>query len=97
MTKKPIMKKEQIRNWLHVIIGAVIGLVLSLTFNGVIIPAQIFLTVLVIGVGGTMWEWGWHMRNESKVDYLDVVRAVLAGLVVVMISNFLNFVVKNWF
>ena len=81
------MKKEQIRNWLHVIIGAAIGLVLSLTFNGVIIPAQIFFTVFIIGVGGTMWEWGWQMYNKSKIDYLDVVRAVLAGLVVVTFCN----------
>jgi hypothetical protein len=81
------MKKEQIRNWLHVIIGAVIGWMLSLTFDGVVVSAQIFFTVFIIGVGGTMWEWGWKMYNKSKIDYLDVVRAVLAGLVVVTFCN----------
>lgn len=81
------MKKEQIRNWLHVIIGAALGWVLFLTFDGVVIPVQIFLTVFIIGVVGTMWEWGWHMYNKSKIDYLDVVRAVLTGLVVVTFCN----------
>jgi hypothetical protein len=76
------MRKEQIRNKLHILIGAALGWVLSLTYSGVPIPIQIFLTVFVIGVIGTMWEWGWHMYNKSVVDYLDVVRAVIAGLVV---------------
>jgi len=84
------MKKEQIRNGLHILIGAGLGWVLSLTYSGVSIPIQIFLTVFVIGVIGTMWEWGWNMYNKSVVDYLDVVRAVAAGLVVVIISNFLK-------
>ena len=81
------MKKEQFRNALHILIGAALGWVLFLTFDGVVIPAQIFLTVLVIGVIGTMWEWGWQMYNKSEIDYLDVVRAVLAGLVVVTFCN----------
>ena len=76
------MKKEQFRNALHILIGAALGWVLSLTYSGVPIPIQIFLTVFVIGVIGTMWEWGWNMYNKSVVDYLDVVRAVIAGLVV---------------
>jgi len=84
------MKKEQIRNGLHILIGAALGWVLLLTYSGIPIPIQIFLTVFVVGVIGTMWEWGWNMYNKSVVDYLDVVRAVLAGLVVVIISNFLK-------
>jgi hypothetical protein len=84
------MKKEQFRNWLHVLGGLIIGLILSLTFDGVIIPAQIILTIMWIGIPSTMWEWGWNMYNGSKIDYVDVVRAVLAGLVVVIISNFLK-------
>jgi|688.fasta_scaffold587163_2 hypothetical protein len=84
------MKKEQFRNWLHVLGGSIIGLILSLTFDGVIIPAQIIFTIMWVGIPSTMWEWGWNMYNKSVVDYLDVVRAVIAGLVVVMISNFLK-------
>lgn len=84
------MKKEQFRNAAHVLIGAVLGWVLFLTFNGIPIPIQIFLTVFIISVGGTMWEWGWHMRNKSKIDYWDVVRAAVAGLLIVIISNFLK-------
>jgi hypothetical protein len=76
------MKKEQIRNGLHILVGAVLGWLLFKTYSGIPIPIQIFLTVFVIGVLGTMWEWGWNMYNGSEIDYLDVVRAVAAGLVV---------------
>ncbi len=84
------MKKEQLRNALHAFIGAGLGYLLTLTFEGIVIPIQIFLTVFVIGVFGTLWEWGWHMRNGSKIDYWDVARAVFAGLIVVIIKNILN-------
>ncbi len=85
------MKKEQIRNGLHILIGAGLGWVLSLTYSGIPIPIQIFYTSFIIGVLGTMWEWGWKMSNkDNEIDYLDVVRAILAGLVVVIISNFLK-------
>ena len=84
------MKKEQIRNGLHILIGAALGWLLFKTYSGIPISVQIFYTAFVIGVLGTMWEWGWNMYNKSVVDYLDVVRAVLAGLVVVIISNFLK-------
>ena len=77
------MKKEQIRNGFHILIGAVLGWLLFKTYSGIPIPIQIFLTSFVIGVIGTCWEWGWHMYNkDNKIDYLDVVRAVIAGLVV---------------
>ncbi len=85
------MKKEQIRNGLHVLIGAGLGWVLSLTYLGIPIPIQIFLTSFVIGVIGTCWEWGWHMYNkDNKIDYWDVVRAVLAGLVVNILVLWIN-------
>lgn len=83
------MKKEQFRNWLHVLGGLIIGFILTSKFNGVIIPAQIILTIIFIGIPSTMWEWGWHMYNKSKIDYWDVARGLGAGLVVVIISNFL--------
>jgi len=81
------MKKEQFRNWLHVLVGLIIGLILSLTFDGVIIPAQIILTILAIGIPSTMWEWGWNMKTQSVVDYWDVARGVGAGLLIVIISQ----------
>lgn len=84
------MKKEQIRNWLHVIIGAAIGLVLSLTFDGVPFVLQLLITAFIMGVIGTMWEWGWQMYNKSFIDYNDVLRGGIGALVVVIISNFLK-------
>jgi hypothetical protein len=76
------MKKEQIRNGFHILIGAVLGWLLFKTYSGVPIPIQIFYTAFLIGVGGTMWEWGWHMATKSEIDKWDVVRAVAAGLAV---------------
>lgn len=84
------MKKEQVRNWLHVLGGAIIGGILFQTFSGITIPVQLFLTAFIIGVGGTMWEWGWHMATKSKIDKWDVVRAVVAGIAVVVICNILK-------
>jgi hypothetical protein len=83
------MKKEQFRNWLHVLGGLIIGFILTLTFDGIILPVQIILTIMCVGIPSTMWEWGWQMYNKSEVDYWDVVRAIVAGLTVVIISNFL--------
>jgi hypothetical protein len=77
------MKKEQIRNGFHILIGAVLGWLLFKTYSGVPIPVQIFYTSFIIGVLGTCWEWGWKMRNkDNEIDYWDVVRAVSAGLAV---------------
>ena len=85
-----MIKKQQLRNGLHILIGATLGWMLSLTYSGVPIPIQLFLTSFIIGVIGTCWEWGWHMKNGSKIDYWDVVRAVGAGLIVNLITIFLN-------
>jgi hypothetical protein len=85
------MKKEQIRNGLHILVGAGLGWLLFKTYLGIPIPIQIFYTSFIIGVLGTMWEWGWKMYNkDNKIDYWDVVRAVAAGLVVVIIKNILK-------
>jgi hypothetical protein len=79
------MKKEQFRNALHILIGAALGWVLFQTFDGVVIPVQIFLTVLVIGIIGTMWEWGWEMYSKAPVDYWDVKWSVIGALVIQII------------
>ena len=74
------MKKEQFRNWLHYLIGAVIGMLLFQTFDGVPFPIQLFLTTFVMGVIGGMWEWGWNMYNGSEIDYYDMFRGVAGAL-----------------
>jgi hypothetical protein len=75
------------RNLLHYLIGAVIGILLFLTFDGISIPIQIFYTVFIMGVIGTMWEWGWQMYNKSFIDYIDVLRGAVGALLTVLILN----------
>lgn len=66
----------------HLIIGALIGYVLTLTYSGVPTPIQLFLTAFIVGVFATMWEWGWNMKNASPIDYWDVFWSVIGALVI---------------
>ena len=72
------------RNILHILIGLLIGYVMSLTFDGVPLLARLFFGALFSGVAGVCWEWGWHMYNKSKIDYKDVLRAVIPCLIVIV-------------
>jgi len=78
------------RNLLHYLIGAVIGMLLFQSFSGVPFAVQLFITTFIMGVIGGMWEWGWNMYNGSKIDEWDVVRAVLAGLLVNILQIWIN-------
>jgi hypothetical protein len=75
------------RNLLHYLIGAVIGILLFLTFDGVPFAIQILITAFIMGVIGTMWEWGWQMYNKSFIDYMDVLRGAIGALLTVLILN----------
>jgi hypothetical protein len=46
--------------------------------------ARLFFGALFSGVAGTLWEWGWYMYNRSKIDYNDVLRAVIPCLIVII-------------
>ena len=69
----------------HIFLGGLIGMILSLTYSGVPIPIQIFLTLFVTGVIAVSWEWGWAAYNKSKPDYNDVYVAVVAALIAVIL------------
>ena len=73
------------RNLLHYLIGAVIGILLFQTFDGVPFALQLLITAFIMGVIGTMWEWGWQMYNKSYIDYNDVLRGAIGALVTVLI------------
>ena len=81
--------KTQFRNALHILIGALIGWILFQTFAGIHFIIQLFLTAFVIGVVSVMWEWFWKMKNDSVIDYWDVVRGIAGGLFIVIILNIL--------
>ena len=82
--------KTQLRNFLHVIIGGIIGLLLFQTFEGIPFLVQLFLTTFVIGVLSIIWEWGWKMKNDAVIDYWDVVRGVSGAVVMLTILNLWN-------
>jgi len=90
---KKLFKNKTVRNLLHGVVGAVLGYLLSLTFGGVPLSIQIFLTIFVVGIIGIMWEWFWKMYNHSEIDYLDVVRAVVPALFFVNIWAGLLFLI----
>jgi len=69
----------------HIFVGALYGMVLSLTFTGVEEGMQLFLTVFTSGVLGTMWEWSWGAYNGTKPDYKDVYYTVGAALIAVVV------------
>ncbi len=84
-----LLKNKHFRNFLHILIGAGLGYLLSLTFNGITFFIQLFLTAFVVGGLGVFWEWAWKAYNKSEIDYYDVLRAVIPALIVVIISYFI--------
>jgi len=65
----------------HLIVGALISMLLSLTYSGVPLLIQLFLTAFVTGVIATMWEWGWNMYNSAEIDYKDVKYSIIGALI----------------
>jgi hypothetical protein len=65
---------------LHLLGGALIGWVLSLTFSGVPIVIQYFITIFVSTLLGIGWEWGWTAYNKSPIDYRDVFWGVVGSI-----------------
>ena len=65
----------------HLLVGAFIGFVLTLTYAGVSILIQLFLTGFISGVFATMWEWGWNMYNSAPIDYEDVKYSIIGALI----------------
>lgn len=64
----------------HLLVGALIGWVLTKTFSGVPIPIQIFLVIFISGAIGTLWEWIFGALGKAKVDYRDVLFGVIGAL-----------------
>ena len=65
---------------LHLLGGALIGWLLSLTFSGVPIVIQYFITIFVSTLLGVGWEWGWTAYNKSPIDYRDVFWGVVGSI-----------------
>jgi hypothetical protein len=65
----------------HLLVGAGIGWVLTLTYSGVPLLIQLFLTGFISGVIATMWEWGWNMYNSAPIDYKDVKYSIIGALI----------------
>jgi hypothetical protein len=65
---------------LHLLGGALIGWVLSLTFSGVPLFVQYFITIFVSTLLGIGWEWGWKIKNDALIDYRDVFWGVVGSI-----------------
>ena len=65
---------------LHLLGGAIIGWVLYLTFSGVPLFIQYFITIFVSTLLGVGWEWGWTAYNKSPIDYRDVFWGVVGSI-----------------
>jgi len=65
---------------LHLLVGALIGWVLSMTFEGVPLFVQYFITIFVSTVLGVVWEWIWKMKNDALIDYRDVFWGVVGSI-----------------
>lgn len=84
------MTKKEKKDLLHYIIGALVGLLLSLTFGGVILFARLFIGGLISAVLGLFWEWGWEKYNGNKSDYKDVKRAFITCESVIIVMYILK-------
>jgi hypothetical protein len=72
---------------LHLVIGLIIGLILSTTFEGVPIFIQYLITTFIATVSGIAWEWAWKMYNNSEIDYRDVFWGTLGSILGLTIIN----------
>jgi len=84
------MTKREKKDLMHYIIGALVGLLLSLTFSGVILFARLFIGGLISTVLGLAWEWGWKMYNGNEIDNKDVLRAFVACESVIILMYILK-------
>jgi len=80
------MKKFFKQNYhLHLLVGGLMGWVLSLTFSGVPLFVQYFITIFVSGLTAVAWEWSWKMKNDAPIDYRDVFWTVLGAVITLTI------------
>ena len=84
-----MITKKQFRNFLHILICAIIAWVMFQTFKGVNILMQHLFVSFVTVVIGVFWEVFWHKYTGSKVDYKDVIRGVISANLIVLILNIL--------
>jgi hypothetical protein len=91
---KKLFKNKHFRNLLHVVVGGLLGYLLSLAFDNIQLLVQLFLTVFVVGSLGIMWEWFWKMYNHSEIDYWDVIRAIIPALFFVHWSAGIGFTIS---
>jgi len=81
--------KKLFRDFLHVVGGAFIAFLLSLTFQGSNPIPEFVVVIIVTGVIGYGWEIGWNLYNKSVVDKYDVLRTVIGGLIFLTFRLFL--------
>ena len=74
------------RYHLHMIGGGIFAYILTLTFAGVPIVFQYFLTLFLSGAFAIAWEWFWAMKNGNKEDYWDVCWTMVGATIILTIN-----------
>ena len=74
-------------NSLHVIGGALIAFLLSLTFNNYFLYEKLIIVLVVTGFFGITWEIGREMLKKSYFDWNDVYRTIIGGIVTILILS----------
>lgn len=75
------------RNSLHVIGGAIIAFLLSLTFNGLDLYEKLIIVLIVTVFFGVTWEIAREMLKKSYFDWNDVYRTIIGGIVTILILS----------
>lgn len=75
------------RNSLHFIVGALIALLLSLTFKNYFLYEKLIIVLIVTGFFGVTWEIGREMLKKSFFDWNDVYRTIIGGIVTILILS----------
>lgn len=80
---------KEFRNFLHILVGCLLGVLMHLTFDGVPLLARLVLGGIFSTAIGFGWEWFWAMYNGSKEDKFDAIRTIAGCLITILILWFL--------
>lgn len=72
--------ENKFRDFLHILAGCLLGLLMHFTFDGVPLFARLVLGGIFSTAIGFGWEWFWAMTTQSKEDKFDAIRTIAGCL-----------------
>ncbi len=82
---KKFFKNKIVKKIFYLIGGAIAGLILSTTFNGILLPFQLLLSSFAIGVPTVFLQVYYHIKTKSIVDWYNVVTAIAGGWLILIL------------